>query len=147
MTTTLVDPVGKVDIIEAETSTEENHQFYEVDIQEENVTSQELINRKYFNSKFRKKSLKCQFLDNKYTIDQNDDDPQVLLDINIKVINNLLRNSFDYKENLVVTNVGSNIPYTRENIITGGYQIELTESPIFSLLDVPSYVIIKWYGF
>ncbi|VVC33851.1 WD40/YVTN repeat-like-containing domain,WD40-repeat-containing domain,WD40 repeat,WD40 repeat [Cinara cedri] len=68
--------------------------------------------------------------------------------INLMTINNLLEDTFDRKQNVeaIKFDVGPNLPYKRENIIASEYEIELTESPIYSILNLPSSITVKGDG-
>lgn len=143
MTTNLIVPVAEIDDVlkneKIETLTAENGQSYELDIKED--VSQELIIRKYIKPKTEENQSRIEI----FNIDRKIDHPKFFLDMNVEVINDLLQDTFNCKEHLEENkyDAGSNITYARENIITGGYEVELTESPIFSLLDIPSGVTIK----
>lgn len=139
MATNLIVPVAKINDVKIETLTAENGLSYELDIKED--VSQELIIRKYSKPKTKENRARSQIFNKNRKIDN----PKFFLDMNVKVINDLLQDTFNCKEHLEENkyDASSNITYARENIITGGYEIELTESPIFSLLDIPSGVTIK----
>lgn len=126
------------------TPSKEIDQLYEFEIQRANVMSEELISSKYY-SIVEESPTKEQFVNIDRRIDQYDDHVKFFVDMDTKIINELLKDTFYCKENFEVIkyNVGPNISYDWENIIAGGYEIELTESSIYSILDVPSGVIIK----
>lgn len=121
-----------------------NDHYCEFYLQEKNVTPQELTNIKYI--KLEIEQWINTLLEKEPQILQVDENyKDLFLHMNVKTIKNLLNDVFDNTDNLNNYNydIGLNIPYSRENIVTQGYEIELTESKTYSILDLPSSVTIK----
>lgn len=121
-----------------------NDQHCEFYLQEKNVTPQQLANIKYFKLEIEQWTRILLEKERQiYQIDENCED--FFLNINVKTIKSLLDDVFGINENLknYKYDIGLSIPHSRENIITQGYEIELTESKTFSILNLPSSITLK----
>lgn len=130
------------------TSMSERWTFYLNNI---DVTPREIISTKY-PLEVKCKSTLCRERQFSSTLSVNMDDENFIpenffLSINAKTVDHLLdairphrtQNPNEHRK----YDVGLDIPFPRENIMTKGYEIELTESPTFSILDLPGGITVK----
>lgn len=123
-----------------------NDQYYKFYLQEKNVTPQEPRNIKYFKLEIEQWTNLLLEKDNQmHQVEENY--THFFLHMNVQSITNLLVDVFGGLRDLkkYKYNIGLNIPYSRENIITQGNEIELSESQTYLILDLTSSVTFKGY--
>lgn len=130
-------------------STIADDQFYEFYLDKNNLTPKEIVNTKYPTIKCDETPCRSKMTSKTRTIKQDDDNYiDFFLKIDKTTVNYLLdellpnRKPTDTSAELKY-DIGSHIPFSRENIITKGYEVELTESQTFSILDLPGSITIK----
>lgn len=130
----------------------DNSQCYQFYLKERNVTSKELISNKYTQLKSKVKPWENIRIEKEHHImmdkihHKEENHSNVLLQMNVKDINNLLHNMlYSGKERSEKSKyqIGLDIPYPRENVVTREYEIELTESQTFNILHIPNSITIK----
>lgn len=134
----------------------ENQQLnlYEFYLGDTNVTPQKPTNIKYEFISSNENSLDQRILSNTWTTTHMEQEQENHLNtfrhLNIKSLDNLLDNIFTkhkYRDGKGLNenkyDVGPNILLSKNNISDENYEIELTESPTFNILNVPSSVTVK----
>jgi len=125
---------------------------YEFYIGKLNVTPQELVSNKYPTRKCVVSPCNHRLLTKSWRTDYQDDEnyAEFCLHINLKTVDFLLNDILtkrQYRDGIKLKelkyDVGPNILFPRENIVTKNYEIKLIESPTFHILDLPSSVVIK----
>lgn len=125
----------------------DNNQCYQFYLKERNVTPKELISTKYTKLKSEIKPWENKLIEKEHKINRKEENyPNVLLQMNVKIINNLLDDILHSGKECSEKSkyhIGLDIPYPRENIVTREYEIELIESPTFTILHIPNSITIK----
>lgn len=142
------DAVG---VLETSTTSMSGNQRWTFYLNQTDVTPREIISAKYPLEE-RCGSTLCRERLFSSTLSVNMDDENFVpenffLGINAKTVDNLLDGIRpDRTQNPNESrayDVGSDIISPRDDITTRGYEIELTESPTFSVLDLPGGITVK----
>lgn len=146
---TLIVTTGK-DNYDSAVSTMTDDQFYEFYLDKYNLTPKEIVNTKYPIIKCEENPCRSKTLSKIRTIKQDDDEyidffPKINKNTISYLLDELLPNRKLITNNSAASKyeIGSHIPFSRENIITKGYEVQLTESSTFSILDLPGSITIK----
>lgn len=127
------------------TSIENNDEIFEFHLQEKNVTPREPIDIKYPAIKFKEGPNKTELISKMATVHW-DDHVDGFQDMDAKFADYLLDGILPGRVRTDTSkskyDVGSYVYNSRENVVTQEYEIELTESPMFSILHLPSKVAV-----